>query len=200
MPRRKYAQYSLLFIVLISLIAGTAGCSSSQGTVSTPATPTAGTGGTSVAPPAGAVDTPPPATLAPDVTRDLDKFQDALERAVMRHRRDMMMAAMGESIWIVTWNQDVNSWPSESAVDELLNNWMTLSSGIKFDHEKDITALLGGEDPLSLWGPNVKAVKAIYSTGWGLDGTGDAILIIAQHDDGTYFWDSILLGPFDVQQ
>ncbi len=191
MPRRKSILFSLLLVLVLSVVAGIAGCTSRVPS-NTPAAPTVGIAN-------APQNTPVPVGLAPEVLADLDKFQTALERAVMRHNGDMMLAAMGQSIWIVQWNDYANEWASEDAVNELLNNHMTLQVGIKFDHEQDITALLGGNDPLTLWGPDVKAVRAVYSSGWGLAGTDEAVLIIAQHPDGTYYWDTILLGPFDTQ-
>jgi len=52
----------------------------------------------------------------------------------------------------------------------------------------------------NMWGPDVDIAASLYSTGWGEDGTQEAIIAIARCQDGdqeAYYWYGMLYGRFE---
>jgi hypothetical protein len=49
-----------------------------------------------------------------------------------------------------------------------------------------------------MFGPDVNVAKMLYATGWGLQGTDEALLYIARRPDGSLYWHGVLaaLGGF----
>ena len=120
-----------------------------------------------------------------------------LKEALVTHNYELMMLSMGEPFGIAGWQAGGSIWAPDTAIEQLRNNYLSPDSTITFvEPEPDLTALLGGIDPLAIWAPKVNTVSALYSTGWGTDGNGEAILIIAQHPDGYFYWNSVLIAPY----
>jgi len=61
-------------------------------------------------------------------------------------------------------------------------------------------AELHGVSIEDMWGPDVDVAATLYSTGWGEDGTQEAIIVIARCQGDThdaYFWYGMLYGRFE---
>jgi hypothetical protein len=63
------------------------------------------------------------------------------------------------------------------------------------DPSKDLNTLLGGVNPYSIMNLDPSKSQALYVSGWGLDGKGEAILYVTQRPDGKYYWHSVLIAP-----
>jgi hypothetical protein len=114
-------------------------------------------------------------------------------QAVVERDGQTMMQAMGDPFTIAGWQAEGAERKPNDAVDQLLTRYMAAGTTITFGQpQTNLTELLGGTDPLTMWGPNVEAVSALYSAGWGPEGKDEAILIVAQRPDGSFYWHSLL--------
>jgi hypothetical protein len=124
---------------------------------------------------------------------DLDAFQSSLMQAIVERNGQIMVQAMGDPFTIAGWQAEGAEWEPDDAVDQLFTRYMAAGATITFgEPQPNLTKLLGGTDPLTMWGPNVKAISALYSAGWGPEGKDEAILIVAQGPDGSLYWHSLL--------
>jgi hypothetical protein len=126
----------------------------------------------------------------------LGPFQDDLLNGITNNRDyGLLQSLMGDTFTIGYWESEgVELSPLDAAL-ELEANLLPPQAFVAYTLTGDLKGLLGGLDPLTLFGPNVDAVRAIHSTGWGNDGTAEAILIIAQRPDGSYYWHGIVYAP-----
>ena len=52
-----------------------------------------------------------------------------------------------------------------------------------------------GFNPDAFVGPDAELAKAIFDTGWGLDGRGEALLFVGRRPDSSLFWQGVLVTP-----
>jgi hypothetical protein len=43
-----------------------------------------------------------------------------------------------------------------------------------------------------MFGPDLKVVLVVYSTGWGQDEQGETMLLIAENANGEYYWHGMI--------
>jgi hypothetical protein len=55
--------------------------------------------------------------------------------------------------------------------------------------------LLGGLNPYSIVGLNPSNSQALFVSGWGTDGAGEAILFVTRRSDGSLYWYGVLIAP-----
>jgi hypothetical protein len=102
-----------------------------------------------------------------------------------------LKALMGEPFTIAYWRSEGVSLPREEAI-------RTLSGGIfppgKVSYTQDESQFPGLDGMLlySLWPPEVDIAAQVYSTNWGGNEAGAAILTFARCSDGRYYWYGIL--------
>ncbi len=94
---------------------------------------------------------------------------------------------------IAGWESQGSMWAAEEAAQELANTYLSPEQSVSFISGVDLVALLGGVDPATMWGPDGKVTSVLYVQGWGVDGAGEAMLIIAEHPDGGYTWNAVLV-------
>src|SRR5688572_10119103 len=120
---------------------------------------------------------------------DLAVFESELQIALTQRNADGMRALMGERFVMAFWQSEGTSIPSEEAVAQLVSNYVGENNSILFHDFQGIPGL----DPQMLVGPDMQLAKAILATGWGLDGKGEALILIARRPDGSLFWHSALI-------
>ena len=76
-----------------------------------------------------------------------------------------------------------------------LQSCIGTSTVLAANSNKDLMALLGGLNPYSIMNLDPAKSQALYVSGWGLDGKGEAILYVTQRPDGKYYWYSVLIAP-----
>lgn len=147
-------------------------------------------GSASVTPPAAPTLIATPANLP----TNLDDFRQALLDAVVTDRSAAnLYAYMGETFTIHKWPSSADSFPSTQAASVLQVEYLPQQGDITYDWGMDLSPKLGGVDPLSIWGEDTEAVDASIMMGWGRDGNGEAILIIAQKPEGdSYYWHAVI--------
>ena len=136
--------------------------------------------------------TPTAATpiAAPDGSED---FSASLMVAIMEHDYDQLHALMGDSFALANWRAEGSELPPAVALVELRNHYLTPTNAVAFKTDQDLSVLLDGADPLAMWGTAVNAVRAIYVTGLGVDGQDEAILIVTQKPEGTFYWHGMVV-------
>jgi hypothetical protein len=136
----------------------------------------------------------PPAVEVNDTA--LGPFQDTLLEAITDRRNyDVLQALMGDPFAIGYWRSEGTALAPAEAAALLEEELLPRDAFVNYTLGANLSSLLDGQDPLAIWGPDVNAQQAIYSTGWGSDGNGEAVLIIAQRPDGSYYWHGILYAP-----
>jgi len=97
------------------------------------------------------------------------------------------------------WQSEGVAMPREEAYQSLVDNYLPSPDEVAvFTDQKDFPNLQGASIE-NMWGPDVDVAATIYSTGWGVDGTQEAMIVIARCKEesyDTYFWYSVLLGKF----
>lgn len=123
----------------------------------------------------------------PSGPESLDTFSARVEEAIRQGDYDAMPALMGNTFTLAYWRSESVSVSPASAVEQLRRD-LSSSAPIQFRNDIELSALLDGADPLMMAGPEVKLVRALFSSGWGSGGTGETIQLIAQDADGKYYW------------
>jgi hypothetical protein len=166
---RRFGASIILGFTLAILLAG---C-----TITAPALPVAPTGA------------PPP------TGNSVDNFANQLMLAIIQRDYGALQGMMGNPFTIGYWQSEGVSYPPGIAIADLRSNYLPPGAAPAFDTTIDLNTLLDGSDPLTIWGPEVNAVRAIYLTGLGLERRDEAILIIALNEAGAPYWHSMLAAP-----
>lgn len=129
-------------------------------------------------------------------TPDIADFEGRLMMALIIRNADQLQALMGENFIIAQWRSEGMTYTADEAVTQLVNNYLGTNRPVAPSEFQGIP----GFDPQSMVGPEATFAKAIMSRGWGADGKGEALLIIAQRSNGTFYWHSILVVPEGFSQ
>ncbi len=130
-----------------------------------------------------------PPTPTPDPAAFIQSIVDTLNA----HNFTSLPAVMDENFVFAYWQSQGTSYQSDQAIEQLQTGH--ISATLTSDAGKDLTALLGGTNPYSIMGLDPARSQALFVTGWGLDGKGEAILYITQRPDGSLYWHSVLIAP-----
>lgn len=104
-------------------------------------------------------------------------------------------ALMGQTFGFAFWQSQSISRTPDEAIQQLQANYIGASTVLVPDPNKDLITLLGGSNPYSIMNLDPSKSLALFVSGWGLDGKGEAILFVTQGLDGKYKWDSVLIAP-----
>jgi len=150
---------------------------------------------------------PVPPTLedAPQATDDvsvgsntdaavLATFYEDLATAIVDVDYEAMGEVMGDSLMVGWWLGEGASYDRTEAVALLRESLLPSGSEPFFDLNDTHFPRLMGMDPLEMFGPNVNAVTAMYTRGWGESGSAEAILIVALGDEGLPYWYGLISG------
>jgi hypothetical protein len=102
-----------------------------------------------------------------------------------------MQALMADPFAIAGWRSEGQFYAPSQAVEQLQNNHLSPDTHLTYP-ERDVTALLGGANPFTIFGPEARIVRILFVSGWGPEGSDEALLYIAQEPDGTYRWHGVL--------
>lgn len=147
-----------------------------------------------VAPTSEAVDVPAPfptATLDPagDST-DLTTFTTNLQTAITNHDYTQMVESMYPAFYIGLYRSEWRNMSASDVISEIETLHLPTTANVQFEARttEEITSYLDGQPPHTMLGPDVQIVSVLYSTGWGPTGADDALLFIAELDNGQYAW------------
>ena len=133
-------------------------------------------------------------TDTPNAPQDFNTFEQAIVDALNGHNNDLAKHLMGQSFGFGFWQSQGISSPPDLAVQQL-QNYIGSNTHLTPDPSKDLTALLGGLNPYSIMGIDPSMSQALFVSGWGLDGKGEAILYATRLPSGNLYWNSVLIAP-----
>jgi len=138
---------------------------------------------------------PPTTTPAPAPPLTAEEFEAALQQAVVERDPARMASLMGDPFTIAFWQSEGSGLAPADAAQQLATEGLAAGGVLTFDKPApaELTRILKGTDPRTMWGPGVKVASVILSQGWGQDGKSIAFLIVAQRADGRYYWHGVLL-------
>ncbi len=93
------------------------------------------------------------------------------------------------------WQSQGMSLTPDEAVQHLQRNYIGAGTILTPDPNKDLNALLGGSNPYSIMGLDPSTSLALFVSGWGLDGKGEAILYVTRVANGSLYWHGVLIAP-----
>ena len=128
------------------------------------------------------------------VTRDLTKFGQAIVDALNTRNFDTAKVLMDEIFGFAYWGSQGTTSTPDLAIEGLRTNYLG-TTPLTPNPGKDLNTLLGGLDPYAIMGLDPNKSQALFVSGWGLDGKGEAILYTTRLADGSLYWHSVLIAP-----
>ena len=101
---------------------------------------------------------------------------------------------MDQTFTFAYWQSQGNSYPADQALESLMGT-LSATTPLVSDPGRDLTTLLGGLNPYSIMGLNPSNSQALFVSGWGTDGSGEAILYVTRQPDGSLYWYGVLIAP-----
>lgn len=125
----------------------------------------------------------------------LTAFTRLITGALLSRNYDLLQTYMGERFNISSWRAEGNELTPAEAVEKLRTYFLASQTQLNFlllpfDM---LTQELGGVDLRNFYGPDVNVVSALNSMGWGPEGTGEALIVIAQAPDGHFYFYGVLI-------
>jgi hypothetical protein len=125
----------------------------------------------------------------------LAEFEARLMHALLTRDYALMRQMMSNPFGIAPWRSEGTFQAPDAAIEQLRANYIGPDTPLAFERDENLTLLLGGMDPRSLFGPDTKAVDLLYAKGWGMDGRDEALLYVVPSADGGYEWYAALIAP-----
>lgn len=122
----------------------------------------------------------------------LEGYTTAILDAINAHDFELMSQLMETPFRIGYWQSEGQELPPNEAASKLTSFLPDPASVVIPADQPDLDALLG-MPANDMFGQDVNVAAALYSTGWGTDGQGQAILYITQNPDGSYKWYGMVL-------
>lgn len=124
-------------------------------------------------------------------------FGQQLAQAFEARDFDTLRSLMRDRFSFATFNNQLIEVPSDEAMQTLRETSLVDGSQPAARFGTDIPAMLGGSDPLGLWGPVASPVRAIHVMGLGPNAAEEAVLVIGRDpNSGQFYWRGILLPQF----
>lgn len=95
---------------------------------------------------------------------------------------------MGDHFEIIHWYGGFDAFAPADMVNILSDSYLPPGQTLTFEENADYNSLIG-DSPYLLY---PFAADFWYTTGWGIDGMDEAIILIAQNADGSYYWYGLL--------
>ncbi len=121
------------------------------------------------------------------------QFTADLIAALVNRDSATLQAKMNDPFVIAIWQGEGSELAAGDAISQIEGQLIGPATSITFVSAEVVREWLGGVDPLTIWPEGVNAVSAVGISGLGAVGRSEAVLIIAQDDDGGYSWYAMLL-------
>lgn len=125
--------------------------------------------------------------------RDMESFKQALVQALNAQEYEALRLMMDTSLMIAYWRSEEDAYDVEPAIEQLKLNHLGSDSMIVAEPDRDMSTLPEGADPFSVFGLDVGPNHALFVSGWGPNGGGEAILYMNYLLDGTLYWHGVLV-------
>jgi hypothetical protein len=133
----------------------------------------------------------PRARPASGPSSDLEEFESQLHDALTRRDAEAMRALMDDPFTVAYWQSEGAVLNADEALTQLFNSHVGPGSLIEFHTFQNIP----GFNPEAFVGPDAELAKAIFASGWGLDGKSKALLFIGRRPDSSLLWQGVLITP-----
>jgi photosystem II stability/assembly factor-like uncharacterized protein len=134
---------------------------------------------------------PPTETPAP---QDLGALGQSIVIALNARDFTYVRSQMDLQFGFAFWQSQGTSVSNDEAIQQLQTNYLG-ATPLTPDANKDLSTLLGGVDPYSIMGLDTSRSQALFVSGWGLDGKGEALLYFTRFPSGNPYWHSVLIAP-----
>ncbi len=138
--------------------------------------------------PAGSAPTPDAEQLA--------AFQEKLRQAAAARDFQALQGLMDDPFIIAYWQGvELPELSPQDATGQLRSILMAKGPITFPEPDAPLTDMLGGREPLSLWRPEDRVIAVLFSQGWEQSGLAEAMLFIAQTEEGDFVWKGVLVAP-----
>jgi photosystem II stability/assembly factor-like uncharacterized protein len=137
----------------------------------------------------------PCATATPTAPQDFNTFGQNLIAALNARNFTTVRTMMDQSFGFAFWQSQGTSETADAAIQSLQTLYLSSSTPLTPDPNKDLNILLEGLNPYAIMGLNASNSQALYVSGWGQTGNQEAILYFTRRPDGTAYWHSVLIAP-----
>jgi len=143
-----------------------------------------------------AIPTPPLPCITdtPTVPQDFNTFGQAIVTALNARNFETVKTLMDTTFGFAFWQSQGTSSPADLAIEQLRTSFLS-ATPLTSDPNRDLITLLGGSNPYSIMGLDPNNSQALFVSGWGLDGKGEALFYMTRRADGSLYWHSILSAP-----
>ncbi len=137
---------------------------------------------------------PPTSTPA---TSTLERFINSLETALKSQDAEALAGLMSDPFAVGGWRSEWRTVAPQPAADEIIAQHHPAGADPLFSDlgREEISALLDGQDPLQMMGPDVTVAAVVHGAGWGPAGDEEVILFIVEDESGAYAWQAFLYAP-----
>ena len=133
--------------------------------------------------------TPPAAADTPDA------FVADMIAAIVTRNSAALQAMMGSPFVWASWQGTAEEMAPADAIVRMQNELVQNAMSLTFVAPPVIDEWMRGVDPLTIWPEGVEPAAVIGVGGLGEGGQDEAILIVAQYPDGSYYWYGLLVAP-----
>lgn len=149
----------------------------------------------------GQLDLSPSEPCLATETEPLDWITCNLIDGIRSRNLSALHGYMADPFVLGYWASEFRSVSPQEATSELAEYRLPAdpASPMTFTTDRSKFPSLAGVQLETLFGPDVKIARVVYSEGWGQDGNGAALLFIAQIDSGEFYWQGLVYsdGHFD---
>ena len=139
----------------------------------------------------------PTATQTP-AAQDFTTFGQNLVTVLNGKSFDLAKGMMYQTFGFAFWGSEGISNTPDQAIEQLRTNYLG-STPLTANPYKDLNVLLDGMNPYAIMNLDPAKSHALFVSGWGLDGKGEAILYMTRKADNSIYWHSVLIAPTGFQ-
>ena len=143
--------------------------------------------------------TTPTATQTPTASpQDFSTFGQNLVTVLNGKSFDLAKGMMDQTFGFAFWGSEGYSATPDQAIETLRVNYLG-STPLTANPYKDLNALLDGMNPYAIMNLDPAKSQALFVSGWGLDGKGEALLYMTRRANNSIYWHSVLISPTGFQ-
>ena len=124
-----------------------------------------------------------------------DAFVAEMIAAIVTRNDAALQAMMGSPFVWAVWQGSGEETTPDAAIARMQGELMQDAMSLTFVAPPVIDQWMRGIDPLTIWPEGVQPVAVVGVGGLGQSGQDEAILVVAQYADGTYYWYGLLVAP-----
>lgn len=125
---------------------------------------------------------------------DVASFTASLQMALAQRDFDAVLAQLSDPFGFGPYRSEWSLLTPAEMVAQL-ENILPPGASLQFHPDADLSAMLDGQDPQMMLGPDVKVAAVLHSSGWGAEGRDEAILFVEELADGRFTWKAMIIAP-----